>query len=58
MADNPNLRNSPDSKRINIHEAHEVTYWTKELGLSEKQLSEAVAKYGTSAEAVRKGLGK
>jgi len=23
---------SPDSKRININEKHEVSYWTKELG--------------------------
>jgi hypothetical protein len=58
MADNPNLRVSPDSKRINIHEAHEVKYWTKELGVSEKQLSDAVTEYGTSAEGVRNGLGK
>jgi hypothetical protein len=58
MADDPTKRNSPDSKRINIHESHEVKYWTKELGVSEKQLTDAVTKYGTSAEAVRKGLGK
>ncbi|EIT71903.1 MULTISPECIES: DUF3606 domain-containing protein [Hydrocarboniphaga] len=58
MTDNPQLRNSPDSKRINVNEAHEVSYWTKALGVSERQLRDAVEKVGTSAEAVRKALAK
>ena len=56
MADNPKLRNSPDSKRVNVNEPHEVKYWTKQLGVSEQQLKQAVQAAGTSAEAVRKHL--
>lgn len=56
MSDNLNQRNSPDSKRINVNEDHEVRYWTKQLGVSEQQLKQAVQAAGTSAEAVRQHL--
>jgi hypothetical protein len=56
MADNPQLRHSPDSKRINVNEPHEVLYWAQELGVSEQKLKDAVASVGTSVEAVRKAL--
>ena len=58
MPDDKNERGSPDSKRININEPHEVQYWTKQLGVSEQRLRETVDKVGTSAEAVRKAIGK
>ncbi|MCQ6957084.1 DUF3606 domain-containing protein [Mucilaginibacter aquariorum] len=49
---------SPDSKRINIHEDHEVSYWTKELNVSKEELIEAVDSVGTSVDSVRQYLKK
>jgi hypothetical protein len=58
MGDNLKEKGTPDSKRINIEEQHEITYWTKELGVSEERLKEAVEKAGTSVQAVREFLKK
>jgi hypothetical protein len=46
-----------DRSRINMHEEHEVRYWTEKLGVSKEQLQAAVDKVGNSAAAVRKELG-
>jgi hypothetical protein len=56
--DNTKKTGSPDSKTINLSEDYEVAYWTKELGVSKKQLTDAIAAVGKSAEAVRKHLNK
>lgn len=56
--DDPNQRNSPDSKLISLGEDHEVRYWTKALGVSEHELRNAVAAVGNSAEKVRQHLKK
>jgi len=45
-----------DRSRINMHEEHEVRYWTEALGVSKEQLQAAVDKVGNSAEAVREEL--
>jgi hypothetical protein len=45
-----------DRSKINMHETHEVTYWTKHLNVSKEELQKAVDKVGTSAAAVRKQL--
>lgn len=58
MADNLKERGPQDRSRINVNESWELQYWTKELGVSEEQLRTAVKTAGTSAEAVRKHLGK
>jgi hypothetical protein len=55
--DDPNQRNAPDSKRINVNEEHEVRYWTRALGVSREALEEAVRAVGTMADDVRKYLG-
>jgi hypothetical protein len=39
-----------------MHEAHEVSYWTKHLNVSKEELQKAVDKVGNSASAVRKQL--
>ncbi len=39
-----------------MHEAHEVKYWTKELGVDKDKLQKTVAKVSNSAAAVRKEL--
>jgi hypothetical protein len=58
MPDDPNKRRPQDSSRINIHEAWEIEYWTKELGVHKEILIEAVNKVGTSVDVVKKFLGK
>ena len=52
------LKNSgqQDRSKINMHEAHEVSYWTKHLNVSKEELQKAVDKVGNSASAVRKQL--
>lgn len=49
---------APDSKTISLNEDYEVAYWTKELGVTKEELTEAVQKVGKSAQAVREYLGK
>ncbi len=58
MADDKTNRGSADRARINIHEAHEVQYWTKELNVTPQRLSELVAKHGVMAADIRRALGK
>ena len=55
--DNLTKRNQPDRSKINMHEDHEVKYWTKALGISREELQKAVDKVGNSAAAVRKEIG-
>ncbi|MCX7318439.1 MAG: DUF3606 domain-containing protein [Alcaligenaceae bacterium] len=54
--DNLQNRGQPDRSKINMHEAHEVSYWTKHLNVSKEELQKAVDKVGNSASAVRKQL--
>jgi 3-oxoacyl-[acyl-carrier-protein] synthase III len=49
-------KGSQDRSKINMHEPHEVRYWTKHLNVSKEQLQKAVDKVGNSAAAVRKEL--
>jgi 3-oxoacyl-[acyl-carrier-protein] synthase III len=46
-----------DRSKIHMHEAYEVKYWAKALGVSKEDLQKAVEKVGNSAAAVRKELG-
>ncbi len=54
--DNLQNRGQPDRSKINMHEQHEVRYWTKHLNVSKEELQKAVDKVGNSATAVRKQL--
>jgi len=56
--DNKTKTGSPDSKRINIEEDYEVSYWSDKFGISHDELKKAVNAAGTSAEAVKKYLNK
>jgi hypothetical protein len=58
MSDNLKQRDQADRSRINVHESWEVAYWTRELGVSEEQLVQAVKAAGTSVSAVRQQLGR
>jgi hypothetical protein len=46
-----------DRSKINMHQPHELKYWTKKLGVSHDELQKTVDKVGNSAAAVRKELG-
>ena len=37
---------------MNIHEDHEVRYWTEKWGVTKRQLTDAVKKVGVSVDAV------
>jgi hypothetical protein len=50
-------REQPDRSKINMHQPHEVKYWTRALGVSKEDLQKAVDKVGNSAATVRKELG-
>ena len=56
--DNRDNRGSPDRKRINVNQPHEVQYWTKKFQVSPEKLKRAVKMAGTSAAAVKKWLDK
>jgi hypothetical protein len=45
-----------DRSKINMHDPHEVQYWTKHLKVSKEGLQKAVEKVGNGAAAVRKEL--
>ena len=49
---------SPDRDRINLQEDYEVQYWTQTLGVSAEELRKAVEAVGSTADAVRRHLGK
>jgi predicted RNA-binding protein YlqC (UPF0109 family) len=50
-------KETPDRSKINMHQPHEVHYWTKHLNVSNEELQKAIDKVGNSAAAVRKQLG-
>ena len=58
MSDDLNKRGQQDRSRINVHEDHEVRYWTEALGVSRDQLEKAVHAVGPSATAVREHLAR
>ncbi|WP_084220819.1 DUF3606 domain-containing protein [Pseudoxanthomonas sp. J31] len=58
MSDDRKEVGSPDRDRINLSEDYEVRYWTEALSVSEQQLREAVAAVGSTADAVRRHLGR
>lgn len=58
MSDDLNNRGAADRNRINVHESHEVKYWTQELGVSEARLKDLVYTHGPMVKDIRKALGK
>jgi hypothetical protein len=58
MADDLKNRGAQDRSRVNVHEEHEVRYWTQKLGVTKEQLVAAVGKAGVSVDAVARELGK
>jgi hypothetical protein len=58
MADDKTKRGTADRNRIDVHEHYELRDWSKRLGVTPEELKRAVEQVGTSADAVRKHLGK
>lgn len=56
MSDDLQNRGQQDRNRINLHEKHEIQYWTKALGVTQEELERAVKSAGNSADAVRQHL--
>lgn len=54
--DDLSKKGQQDRSKINMHEEHEVRYWTKHLNVTKEELQYAVNKVGNSASAVRKQL--
>ena len=46
MTDNLEERGPRDRSRVNVHEPHELRYWTEQLGVSPEELTDAVAQIG------------
>ena len=57
MSDDLKNAGPQDRARINVNEAHEVAYWTNELGVTKDRLQQLVKEVGPSAKAVREKLG-
>lgn len=58
MSDNLKNRGPQDRARVNTSEAWELSYWTKEFGVTEEQLKAALKAVGPMADDVRKQLDK
>ena len=58
MSDDLSKRGASDRSRINIHEEHEVRYWTQKLGCTRAQLEQAVKSVGVMASDVEAYLGR
>lgn len=56
MADDKSNRGQADRDRINVNEDYEVLYWTKEFGISEDTLRDAVKRVGPMVDDVRAEL--
>ncbi|CAN5778145.1 hypothetical protein BH11PLA1_BH11PLA1_05410 [soil metagenome] len=58
MSDDLTKRGSADAARVNIHEKHEVVYWTKKWGCTEAELAAAVKSVGVMVKDVEQQLKK
>jgi hypothetical protein len=53
-----NKNDTAERSRINIRDPQEVSYWTKELGVSAATLRQLVRKHGVSVARIRQALRK
>jgi Protein of unknown function (DUF3606) len=56
MSDDTTNRGAQDRHRINMHQDHEVRYWTEHFGVSRDELQAAVDAAGPVASAVEQRL--
>jgi hypothetical protein len=57
MSDNLKIRQPLDAKKVNVHEQWELSYWTKQLGVSAERLKQAVQAVGPMVADVKRHLG-
>jgi hypothetical protein len=58
MADDLKQTGKPDDQRINVEQDHELSYWSKELGVSREELRRAVEQAGPLVRDVRQHLSR
>jgi hypothetical protein len=58
MSDDFSNKTMDESIVININESWDLSYWARELGVTEEKLTEAVKVVGAQVDAVRKYVGK
>lgn len=58
MADDLKQTGRQDDQRINVEQDHELSYWSKELGVSREQLRSAVQNAGSLVKDVRQHLNR
>ena len=58
MADDLKQTGKPDDQRINVEQDHELSYWSKELGVSREELRKAVEQAGPVVKNVRQHLNR
>ena len=58
MADDLKQTGKPDDQRINVEQDHELSYWSKELGVSRDELRKAVEQAGPVVKNVRQHLNR
>jgi uncharacterized protein DUF3606 len=51
-------KKAADGRRINLHQAYELGYWSRKFGVSEQEVAEAVQKAGPMASDVEQELQK
>jgi hypothetical protein len=58
MADDLKQTGRQDDQRINVEQDHELSYWSKELGVSRDELRSAVQQAGSLVKDVRQHLNR
>jgi Protein of unknown function (DUF3606) len=58
MADDLKQTGRQDEQRINVEQDHELSYWSKELGVSREELRSAVQQAGSLVKDVRQHLNR
>ena len=58
MADDLKQTGKSDDQRINVEQHHEMSYWSKELGISRDELRSAVQQAGPLVKNVRQHLNR
>jgi hypothetical protein len=58
MADDPSKRGRQDRQRINVNQDHELSDWSKKLGVTPEELKSLVARVGPDVDAVRDAVAK
>jgi uncharacterized protein DUF3606 len=51
-------KKAADGRRINLHQAYELGYWSRKFGVSEQEVAEAVQTAGPMASDVERELQK